>query len=162
MVFNSAKKRQGGVGKGKAAVGVSACWGAMNYRSWQNSSSTNVWGDLVEERSFYFLPSRDWSLVIETGLLYQTLLMPTEYGPIMAISQIVLHHKLYLGHYIGNWDTFKKCKNYIEHTCSACFPLFNHYFYKKTTKHLHPHPKYLRFEFEFGYQRIRDIVFLCS
>ena len=96
MVFNSAKKGQEGGG----SCGISACWGAMNYRSWQNSSSTNVWGDLVEERSFYFLPSRDWSLVIETGLLYQTLLLPTDYGLVIAISKIVLRRKWYLG-YLG-------------------------------------------------------------
>ena len=39
-----------------------------------------------------------------------------------------------------------------------CFPLFNHYFYKKLSLHIHIPNIYL---FEFGPQRIRYLVFVC-
>ena len=44
-----------------------------------------------------------------------------------------------------------------------CFPLFNHYFYKKLSLYIHIPNIYLglEFEFEFGLQRIRDLAFVC-
>ena len=41
-----------------------------------------------------------------------------------------------------------------------CFPLFNHYFYKKQSLYIHIPNIYLGLGFEFGPQRIRDL-FMC-
>ena len=42
-----------------------------------------------------------------------------------------------------------------------CFPLFNHYFYKKLSLYIHIRNKYLGLGFEFGPQRIRNLAFVC-
>ena len=42
-----------------------------------------------------------------------------------------------------------------------CFPLFNHYFYKKLSLYIHIPNIYLGLGFEFGPQRIRDLAFVC-
>ena len=44
-----------------------------------------------------------------------------------------------------------------------CFPLINHYFYKKLSLYIQIANKYLGlgFEFEFGPQSIRDLVIVC-
>ena len=44
-----------------------------------------------------------------------------------------------------------------------CFPLINHYFYKKLSLYIQIPNIYLGlgFEFEFGPQRIRDLAFMC-
>ena len=52
----------------------------------------------------------------------------------------------------------------VQSVPCPCFPLFNHYFYKKLTLYIHIPNIYLGlgFEFEFGLQRIRDLAFVCS
>ena len=42
-----------------------------------------------------------------------------------------------------------------------CFPLFNHYFYKKLILYIHIPNIYLVIGFEFGPQTIRNLVFVC-
>ena len=42
-----------------------------------------------------------------------------------------------------------------------CFPLFNHYFYKKLSLYVHIPNIYLGLGFEFGPRRIRDLAFVC-
>ena len=41
---------------------------------------------------------------------------------------------------------------------SPCFPLFNHYFYKKLSLYIQIQNIYLELGFEFGPQRIRDLA----
>ena len=42
-----------------------------------------------------------------------------------------------------------------------CFPIFNHYFYKKLSLYIQLPNIYLGLGFEFGSQRIRDLAFVC-
>ena len=42
-----------------------------------------------------------------------------------------------------------------------CFPLFNHYFYKKLSLYINIHNIYLGLRFELGPQRIRNLAFVC-
>ena len=42
-----------------------------------------------------------------------------------------------------------------------CFPLINHYFYKKLSLYIHIPNIYLGLRFEFGPQRIRDLAIVC-
>ena len=42
-----------------------------------------------------------------------------------------------------------------------CFPLINHYFYKKLSLYIQIPTIYLGLGFEFGPQRIRDLVIVC-
>ena len=42
-----------------------------------------------------------------------------------------------------------------------CFPLFNHYFYKKLSLYIHISNIYLELGFEFGQPIIRDLAFVC-
>ena len=44
---------------------------------------------------------------------------------------------------------------------SPCFPLINHYFYKKLSLYIQITNVYLGLEFEFGPQRIRDLAIVC-
>ena len=53
----------------------------------------------------------------------------------------------------------------IESLNCPCFPLINHYFYKKLSLYIQIPNIYLglgfEFEFEFGPQRISDLAFVC-
>jgi hypothetical protein len=46
-------------------------------------------------------------------------------------------------------------------TVSPCFPLINHYFYKNLSFYIQIPNIDLRFGFEFGPQRIRDLAIVC-
>ena len=71
-----------------------------------------------------------------------------------------------LGRQIGhmNYGTFgvfsDKLSAPILVQC-PCFPLFNHYFYKKIRIYIHIPNIYLGLGFEFRPQRTRDLAFLC-
>ena len=51
----------------------------------------------------------------------------------------------------------------VQSVFCLCFPLSNHYFYKKLSIYIHIPNIYLGlgFEFEFGPQRIKDLAFVC-
>ena len=42
-----------------------------------------------------------------------------------------------------------------------CFPLFNHYFYKKLSLYILIPENFLELGFEFGPQKIKDLAFMC-
>ena len=50
---------------------------------------------------------------------------------------------------------------FVQWVTFPCFPLFNHYFYKKPSLYIHIQNIYFGSRFEFGRQRIRDLAFMC-
>ena len=57
----------------------------------------------------------------------------------------------------GIWGIFDPfISTYLLWVPCPCFPLINHYFYKKVSPNT-----YLGLGFEFGRQRIRDLVIVC-
>ena len=49
----------------------------------------------------------------------------------------------------------------VQSVPCPCFPLFNHYFYKKLSLYIHIPNIYLGLGFEFGLQRIMDLAIVC-
>ena len=93
--------------------------------------------------------------------------MSTDYGhpmkPLFLKSRtFVLGQTNWADKFWGIWGIFgRTISTQAIFVQCPCFPLFNHYFYKKLSLYIHIPNIYLGLGLEFGPQRIRDLAFMC-
>ena len=127
----------------------------MLWKKRLHKSSRYLWKHLFQRNSTFKRVRSRFEVQLEQGLRTLNEAFFHWNAKLLSLGRYIL------GYFRPNYQRpFRYCEWTLWVPC-PCFPLFNHYFYKRLSLYIHIPNICLGLGFEYGPQRIRDFAIVC-